>query len=61
MADRKADSKIQKLTDLVKQVSEQKQREAVALEAVRSARKSIQQRGEFIPKRIKPANVQIRL
>ena len=62
MADRKADAKIQKLTDLLKQVSEQKQREAVALQAVRSARRSIQERSEFIPKRLKPVtNVQIQL
>ncbi len=62
MADDKLESRIMKLTELVKRITEQKSREATALEAVRRARKIIQERGEFIPKRIKPAHtVQIRL
>lgn len=62
MAKEKTPAEIRKLTDLVKKITEQKHREKTALDAVRRARKEIQERGEFIPKRITPRQpIQIRL
>ncbi len=52
VTEEKAVAQIQKLTDLVKRIREQKHREATALGSARRAGKEIQERGEFIPKRI---------
>ena len=62
MAIGKTADQMKKLADLVNKITAQKHREAAALEAARRARKQIQQRREFIPKRITPAKpIRIRL